>query len=51
MTEVFREFIIGLVPPALLVFAALRKYIIWIRNPTEAAGCGAVGSLAFSFSL
>ena len=45
MTEVFREFIIGLVPPALLVFAALGSILFGYATPTEAAGCGAVGSL------
>ncbi|MDB9802630.1 TRAP transporter large permease subunit [Pelagibacteraceae bacterium] len=45
MTEVFREFLIGLVPPALLVFAALGSILFGYATPTEAAGCGAVGSL------
>ena len=45
MTEVFREFIIGLVPPALLVFAALGSILFGYATPTVAAGCGAVGSL------
>ena len=45
MTEVFKEFIIGLVPPALLVFAALGSILFGYATPTEAAGCGAVGSL------
>ena len=45
MTEVFKEFLIGLVPPALLVFAALGSILFGYATPTEAAGCGAVGSL------
>ena len=45
MTEVFREFLIGLLPPALLVFAALGSNLFGYATPTEAAGCGAVGSL------
>ncbi|MDC0902835.1 TRAP transporter large permease subunit [Pelagibacteraceae bacterium] len=45
MTEVFREFLIGLLPPALLVFAALGSILFGYATPTEAAGCGAVGSL------
>ena len=45
MGEVLKEFIIGLVPPALLVFAALGSILFGYATPTEAAGCGAVGSL------
>ena len=45
MTEVFREFLIGLLPPALLVFAALGSILFGFATPTEAAGCGAVGAL------
>ena len=45
MTEVFKEFVIGLVPPALLVFAALGSILFGYATPTEAAGCGAVGAL------
>ena len=45
MTEVLREFLIGLLPPALLVFAALGSILFGYATPTEAAGCGAVGSL------
>jgi len=45
LTEVFREFLIGLLPPALLVFAALGSILFGFATPTEAAGCGAVGAL------
>ena len=45
MLEVFKEFLIGLLPPALLVFAALGSILFGYATPTEAAGCGAVGSL------
>ncbi len=45
MIEVLREFLIGLLPPALLVFAALGSILFGYATPTEAAGCGAVGSL------
>ena len=45
MTAVIKEFLIGLVPPALLVFAALGSILFGFATPTEAAGCGAVGSL------
>ena len=50
MTEVFKEFIIGLVPPALLVFAALGSILFGYATPTEAAGCGAVGSLLLALA-
>ena len=45
MMEVLKEFLIGLLPPALLVFAALGSILFGYATPTEAAGCGAVGSL------
>ena len=45
MMEVLREFLIGLLPPALLVFAALGSILFGYATPTEAAGCGAVGAL------
>ena len=45
MLEVLKEFLIGLLPPALLVFAALGSILFGYATPTEAAGCGAVGSL------
>ena len=45
MTAVWKEFFIGLVPPALLVFAALGSILFGFATPTEAAGCGAMGSL------
>ena len=48
MTEVLREFLIGLLPPALLVFAALGSILFGYATPTEAAGCGAVGSLVLA---
>jgi len=45
MMEVLKEFLIGLLPPALLVFAALGSILFGYATPTEAAGCGAVGAL------
>ncbi len=45
MLEVLKEFLIGLLPPALLVFAALGSILFGYATPTEAAGCGAVGAL------
>ncbi len=50
MLEVFREFLIGLLPPALLVFAALGSILFGYATPTEAAGCGAVGSLLLALA-
>ena len=48
MMEVLKEFLIGLLPPALLVFAALGSILFGYATPTEAAGCGAVGSLVLA---
>ena len=45
MKEVWIEFILGLVPPAALVFSALGSILLGLATPTEAAGCGAFGSL------
>ena len=45
MLVVWKEFFVGLVPPALLVFAALGSILFGYATPTEAAGCGAMGSL------
>ena len=50
MLEVFKEFLIGLLPPALLVFAALGSILFGYATPTEAAGCGAVGSLLLALA-
>ena len=50
MTAVIKEFLIGLVPPALLVFAALGSILFGFATPTEAAGCGAVGSLLLALA-
>jgi len=50
MMEVFKEFLIGLLPPALLVFAALGSILFGYATPTEAAGCGAVGSLLLALA-
>ena len=45
MKDVWIEFLVGLVPPAALVFAALGSILFGFATPTEAAGCGAAGSL------
>ena len=50
MIAVIKEFLIGLVPPALLVFAALGSILFGFATPTEAAGCGAVGSLLLALA-
>ena len=50
MKEVWKEFLIGLVPPAALVFAALGSILFGFATPTEAAGCGAAGSLILSLA-
>jgi len=50
MAAVIKEFLIGLVPPALLVFAALGSILFGFATPTEAAGCGAVGSLLLALA-
>ena len=50
MVDVLKEFLIGLVPPALLVFAALGSILFGYATPTEAAGCGAVGSLLLALA-
>ena len=41
---------LGLVPPAALVFAALGSILFGFATPTEAAGCGAAGSLLLALA-
>ena len=50
MKEVWIEFLLGLVPPAALVFAALGSILFGFATPTEAAGCGAMGSLLLALA-
>ena len=50
MKEVWIEFLLGLVPPAALVFAALGSILFGFATPTEAAGCGAMGALLLSLA-
>jgi len=50
MKEVWKEFFLGLVPPAALVFAALGSILFGFATPTEAAGCGAMGALLLSLA-
>ena len=47
---VFYEFFMGLVPPALLVFSALGSILFGLATPTEAAGCGALGSILLALA-
>jgi len=48
MGKVFIEFLVGLVPPALLVGAALGSILFGFATPTEAAGCGAFGAFVLT---
>ncbi len=50
MKEVWIEFLLGLVPPAALVFAALGSILFGFATPTEAAGCGAMGALILALA-
>ncbi len=50
MKEVWIEFLIGLVPPSALVFAALGSILFGFATPTEAAGCGAMGALLLALA-
>jgi tripartite ATP-independent transporter DctM subunit len=45
MRELWIQFFRGLVPPALLVFAALGSIVFGIATPTEGSACGAAGAL------
>ena len=47
---VWIEFFLGLVPPAALVFSALGSILFGFATPTEAAGCGAMGSLLLALA-
>ncbi|MEZ5738621.1 MAG: TRAP transporter large permease subunit [Burkholderiaceae bacterium] len=48
MRAIWREFFLGLVPPAGLVLAALGSILFGLATPTEGAGCGAAGALLLS---
>ena len=47
---VLREFMLGLVPPALLVGFALGSIIFGWATPTEGAGCGAFGAFCLALA-
>ena len=50
MAHVWREFLLGLVPPAALVFFALGSILLGFATPTEGAGCGAFGALMLALA-
>ena len=50
MAHVWREFLLGLVPPAALVFSALGSILLGFATPTEGAGCGAFGALVLAIA-
>ena len=50
MGEVWREFLLGLIPPAALVFSALGSIMFGLATPTEGAACGAIGALLLSLA-
>jgi len=45
MRDVWVQFFLGLVPPGVLVLAALGSIVFGLATPTEGAACGALGSL------
>ena len=47
---VFREFLLGLVPPAALVAFALGSILFGWATPTEGAACGAFGALLLTLA-
>ena len=50
MKTVWREFFLGLVPPAALVFSALGSIMFGLATPTEGAACGAFGALLLTLA-
>jgi tripartite ATP-independent transporter DctM subunit len=45
MAHIWKEFLLGLVPPAALVYSALGSIMFGLATPTEGAACGAGGAL------
>jgi len=45
MAHVWKEFLLGLVPPSALVASALGSILFGFATPTEGAACGAMGAL------
>ena len=50
VSEVWTEFYLGLVPPALLVAFALGSILLGWATPTEGAACGAFGALLMTLA-
>ncbi len=50
MVVVIKEFLLGLVPPAALVFSALGSILFGLATPTEGAGMGAFGALLLTLA-
>ena len=50
VSEVWTEFYLGLVPPALLVGFALGSILLGWATPTEGAACGAFGALLMTLA-
>ncbi len=50
MAYVLKEFFLGLVPPAALVFSALGSIMFGLATPTEGAACGAAGALLLTLA-
>src|SRR5688572_7427724 len=48
MGAVVVQFVQGLVPPAVLVLAALGSIVFGLATPTEGAACGAIGSVVLT---
>jgi tripartite ATP-independent transporter DctM subunit len=48
MGDVWIQFFLGLVPPGVLVLAALGSIVFGLATPTEGAACGALGSLVLA---
>jgi tripartite ATP-independent transporter DctM subunit len=48
MAEVWKDFFLGLVPPAALVMSALGSIVFGFATPTEGAACGAAGALVLT---
>jgi tripartite ATP-independent transporter DctM subunit len=46
--QVWVQFFLGLVPPAVLVLAALGSIVFGLATPTEGAACGALGALVLT---
>ncbi len=50
MTKVWYEFLMGLIPPAGLVFFALGSILFGLATPTEGAGMGAFGAILLALA-